>query len=113
MLVLVLGAIDFGRVYFAYVAVTNAARNGADYASGGPARAADLSGITAAALADTGQLLNQSPTNPSVSAATGTDAQGELYADVTVNYDFETLVPWPGLPSSIELERTVRARVPE
>ncbi|MCH8025659.1 MAG: pilus assembly protein [Chloroflexi bacterium] len=113
LVLLVLGAIDFGRVYFAYISVTNGARNGADYASLGSAAADDLDGIRAAAVADTSDLVNISPTNPSVSSASGTDSQGRLYSDVTVSYTFTTIFPWPGLPSSINVERTVRARVAE
>ena len=113
LIILMLGAIDFGRVYFAYVAVTNGARNGADYASAGSVEAADLTTIKAAVVADTNELLNTSPTNPDVTVLTSTDGQGRLYADVTVQYTFTTIFDWPGLPSSVDLERTVRARVAE
>jgi Flp pilus assembly protein TadG len=111
LIILMLGAIDFGRVYFAHVSVTNAARNGADYAATGPAAAVNTAGIRGAAVADTTNLLNSSPTNPLVSVATGTDSQGHLYADVTVRYTFTTIFPWPGLPNAFTVARTVRARV--
>lgn len=113
LLIIALGVFDFGRVYFAYVSVTNAARNGAQYASFSTERAGDLEGIRGAALADTENLLNTSPTNPDVSAATGLDSQGKTYASVTVSYTFETLFPWPGIPDSVDVERTVRMRVAE
>ncbi len=111
LIILMLGVIDYGRVYFAYVSVTNGARIGADYASGSATKAADTAGIKAAALGDTTDLLNQSDTNPNVSVTTANDSQGRLYADVTMTYTFSTLFPWPGLPSSINIERTVRSRV--
>ncbi len=111
LVLLMLGAIDFGRVFFAYVSVTNAARNGADYASFSSARANDLTGIRAAVVGDTGDLLNTSASNPQVTAATGTDSQGRLYADVTVTYAFSTLFPWPGIPDTVDVSRTVTARV--
>ena len=113
LLILMLGVIDFGRVYFAYVSVTNGARNGADFASQGTGAAADIDGIRAAAVVETSDLLNTSETNPDVSVATGTDSQGRLYADVTMTYTFSSIFPWPGLPSSIDVDRTVRARVLE
>ena len=113
LIILMLGAIDFGRVYFAYVAVTNGARNGADYAAAGSEAAADIAAIKAAAVADTNDLLDTSSTNPDVTVVTATDSQGRLYADVTVQYTFTTIFDWPGLPHSIDLERTVRARVAE
>ncbi len=111
LIILMLGVIDYGRVYFAYVSVTNGARIGADYASGSATRAADTAGIKAAALGDTTDLLDQSPTNPEVTVVTANDSQGQLYADVTMTYTFSTLFPWPGLPTSIDIERTVRSRV--
>ena len=111
LIILMLGVIDYGRVYFAYVSVTNGARIGADYAASGPTQAADTAAIKAAALTDTGDLLDQSPTNPEVTVVTANDSQGRLYADVTMTYTFSTLFPWPGLPASIDVERTVRSRV--
>jgi Flp pilus assembly protein TadG len=113
LIILMLGVIDYGRVYFAFVSVTNGARNGAHYASQSPSAAQDLQGIRNAVLGDTSELLDTSPTNPDVTVVTGTDSQGRLYADVTVTYTFTTIFPWPGLPNSFQVERTVRARVAE
>ncbi len=113
LLLLLLGGIDFGRVYFAHVSVTNAARNGADYAARGNQSAVDADGIREAALWDTNELLGTSETNPTVTSVTGTDSQGTEYSEVTVSYQFSTLVPWPGLPSSVNVERTVRSKVAE
>ncbi len=111
LVLLMLGTIDFGRVFFAYVSVTNAARNGADYASFSSVAANDLTGIRAAVVGDTGDLLNTSDSNPQVTSTTGTDSQGRLYADVTVTYAFSTIFPWPGLPDTVDVSRTVTARV--
>ncbi len=113
LIILMLGAVDFGRVYFAQVSVTNAAQNGAAYASQSAAKAADLPGIKSAATADTSELLNTSATNPTVTVVTGNDTQGRLYADVKVHYTFTTIFPWPGMPNSFSVDRTVRARVAE
>ena len=111
LIIIMLGVVDYGRVYFAYISVTNGARIGADYAASGPSEAADTAAIKAAALGDTTNLLNQSATNPDVTVVTANDSQGALYADVTMTYTFTTLFPWPGLPTSIDIERTVRSRV--
>jgi Flp pilus assembly protein TadG len=111
LIILMLGVIDYGRVYFAFVSVTNGARNGAHFASGGPSNLADTSGIRSAAMADMSELLGTSADNPDIAVASGNDGQGRLYADVTVTYTFDTIFPWPGLPNSFDVERTVRARV--
>ena len=122
LLILVLGAIDFGRVYFAYVSVTNASRNAAQYGSFNTIRAndedcTDGNCLRLAAIADTSNLLNTSSTNPEVtteSCSVGSlDDQGNECVRITVTYTFETLVPWPGLPNSIDLSRTVQMRVAE
>ena len=113
LLIIGLGTVDFGRVFFAYISVTNAARNGAQYAASDPEHLDDLTGIQNAALADTGELLDRSSTNPNVTLATGNDSQGYPYAEVQVSYTFSTLFPWPGLPTSMNVERTVRAMVGE
>jgi Flp pilus assembly protein TadG len=111
ILLLVLGAVDFGRAYFAHVSVTNAARNGADYAAQNDSAAADTAGIREVVMWEMSELVNTSGTNPEVTVATGTDTQDGDYAEVTVTYEFSTLVPWPGLPDSIDVARTVRSKV--
>lgn len=122
LLLLVLGAIDFGRLYFAYVSVTNASRNAAQYGSFNTIRASDEdctdgNCLRLAAIADTSNLLNTSATNPDVTtepcSAGSLDDQGRECVRITVTYTFETLVPWPGLPNSIDMSRTVQMRVAE
>ena len=119
---MVLGAIDFGRAYFAYVSVTNASRNAAQYGSFNTIRASDEdctdgNCLRLAAIADTSNLLNTSATNPEVTTepcgASSLDDQGNECVRVTVTYSFETLVPWPGLPNSFDMSRTVQMRVAE
>lgn len=111
LMLIVLGAIDFGRLYQSYVSTTDAAERGARYASSGGVSASDIDGIRGAVMADGGAFAGTSPSNPEVSVSTVTDGQDRLYADVTVYYSFSTLFPWPGIPDEIDLERTVRAEV--
>jgi len=107
LLILVLGAIDFGRVYFSYVTVTNGARTGAEYAAVRPANAIDTAGIEAAVLEETSSLSS----TPTVSSTTGSDGDGNLYAKVTVRHNFSPIFQWPGIPDSISMERSVQMRV--
>jgi len=113
LLILALGVVDYGRVYFEYVSITNAARTGAAYASTDADTAADLTGIRAAALDDLGSLPNGSGDSAEVTATTGADANGDAYTSVTVRKEFDTLLPWPLLPSGFDIERTVQMRVGE
>ncbi len=55
MMLLLLIAIDFGRLFYLYVGVTNAAREGAAYAAQNPSNA---SGITARARQELGNDAN-------------------------------------------------------
>ena len=107
LLVIVLGAIDFGRAYYAYVTVTNAARAGAQYASVSNANAADTEGITAAVDQEAGSLSG----SPTVTASSSTDSRGKSVAMVTVAYRFNTLFAWPGLPHNVPMTQTVQMRV--
>jgi len=100
-------AVDFSRVFFFTVTLTNCARNGAVYGSQDPVRATDTSGIRTAAQADAGNL---SPA-PDVAATTGTDAAGNPYVEVTVTKPFATITKYPGVPSTLQLTRTARMRV--
>jgi len=88
LLLLLAGVIDFGRAFFSYIAVTNASREGARYASRYPdvtdgiedavQREIDNAGITCAALA-----VTVDPTSPPVSGNP---------ISVTVSCDYNTIL---------------------
>jgi Flp pilus assembly protein TadG len=101
-------SVDFARVYYYSLTLTNCARAGAMYASD-PSTAAEspFANVTAAALAD---ATNITPT-PTVQSATGVDLNGQAYAEVTVKYTFKTLTGFPGVPNELLLSRTVRMNV--
>ena len=107
MLILFLTGSDFARVYFADVTITNAARNGAQYASLSPSNASDTNGIRDAVLDETSDLAAV----PTVGVTTGADTLGNQYVEVTVSYNFDTLMDWPGLPHSYLVSRKLRMEV--
>ncbi len=98
--------IDFARVFYFSITVTNAARNGASYGSQDATHAADTAGIQAAALAD---ATNLRPA-PAVSSTAATDADGNPCVQVTVTYTFQSITNFPGVPGSVNLSRTVQMR---
>jgi Flp pilus assembly protein TadG len=100
-------ALDYGRVFYYYVAVTNCARSGALYASIDAAHAADTTGIQSAAQAEAPELSS----TLSVSSATSTDSAGNSVVSVTVSYPFKTISNVPGIPGSTTVGRTVQMRV--
>ena len=99
-------AIDFARIFYYCVTVTNCARNGAVYACDTTsAMNSPYKSVQEAALADAGNL---SPT-PTVTSTTVSDAGGN-YVEVTVTYQFNTITNYPGIPRTTNVTRTVRMR---
>jgi len=112
LIVLLVVAADFGRVFYTSIAVNNAARAGAQYGSESIVTAADSAGITAAAKTDGWSGLNVSASQCTCETSTivaacatsyCTNNPAATYVTVTVTAPFTTLVNYPGLPSSITL----------
>src|SRR5262245_44784230 len=95
---------DFARVMYYAVTVGNCARNGAVVASDpfGPMYIKYDGDIKAAAKADAGNI----DPKPEVTVSE-TIVNGITYVDVTVTYDFKTLVKFPGIPNTTKITRTV------
>ena len=98
--------VDFARVFYAHIIVTNAARNGAVYGCENPTKAADTAGIQAAALKDTTDL-----TSANISSSTYTDANGVQYVTVNVTYSFQTVTSFLGVPSPLTINQICVMRV--
>jgi Flp pilus assembly protein TadG len=110
--------VDFGRFAHSYIAVTNAARAGAGYASIHPVTAASKPAwdaairqtvqdeLTANGWFDAAQLT----VPPSLSVDEG---NGYHRVTVEVSYPFQTLINWPFLPGyndPLDLRHTVVMR---
>jgi len=105
LLLALMGGIAYARVFYDSVTVASCARNGALYAAD-PTFAAST-GYATLTQAATADAPNLSPT-PTVTSATGTDASGNKYVDVTVSYQFYTVASYPGIPSSVLISRTAQ-----
>jgi Flp pilus assembly protein TadG len=121
-------AVDWARVFYYSITVTNCARNGALYLSQKQSakttsspytdsgyvnlyiNAADP--VTAAALADAPNLTPA----PTVTSTTGTDSNKQSYVEVTVSYTFHAVTSFSvgnfGVPSSTNVTKTIRVYVP-
>jgi Flp pilus assembly protein TadG len=99
-------SLDFCRVFYYSVTVSNCARNGAAYGSADQVRARDTNGILAAAQADA--RFNLDTQRLTVNSSTDADAS---YVQVTVNYPFTTITQYPAIPRQTNLSRTVRMDV--
>ncbi len=92
LLIILSGVLDLGRLYYAYVAVTDAAAEGASYAAIDPQ---DGQGIHDRAQDASGGLVVLDPDAVSVSFPAGTGSGSPVTVEVT--YDFELLTPFMNL----------------
>lgn len=91
VLVLILvGVLDLGRLYMGYVALTNAAREGARYAIDHPTDTTGIQNQAVAEINGTG-LPHLTASNISVSSG-GTDSGNPI--TVTVSYPFPLVTPF-------------------
>jgi Flp pilus assembly protein TadG len=108
LIVLLLAAMDYSRVFYASIVVSNCARNGALYASDpNIANRTQYSTILDAVQAD---AVDLNSALLQVTEIEGTDATGYAWAEVTVTYPFDTVVNYPGIPSHLDITRTIRMR---
>jgi Flp pilus assembly protein TadG len=114
-LILVVTA-DFGRLFYTYVEVINAARAAAQYGSNSVVTAADSTGMIAAAKQDGVNIANLTVTASECTCGTATasvpacasnyctnDPQGN-YVVVNAQAPFSTITKYPGVPSSVTLK---------
>lgn len=121
LVLLVMGAIDFGRLGMRYAELESVAHAGVDYAVQNQANAADLSSVEQAALADAGssnvtvsanaycQCAGGSPQACNVACSDGDYAP--MYVTVTAQDALKLLFPYPGLSQTQEISASSDARV--
>lgn len=107
---LLLIATDYARIIYYSVTLENCARNGALFASNAYNYPMPYSSAAQAAIAD-GSSLNPPLTSSAVTVVNGNDANNNPTVTVTVAYTFQTITNYPGLPSSVNLIRSVEMRV--
>jgi TadE-like protein len=116
---------DFGRVIYYTVTIDNCVHNGAIFLSHtfdnqnqqwvssnqywqGPK--GEISAAVDATLAD-GASLSPPLTSDNVNVTSGTDADGNSVAIVTVTYNFQTITQCPGVPTNLTIVRSCQTRV--
>jgi Flp pilus assembly protein TadG len=116
-------AADFGRLFYTYLEVINAARAWAQYGSNSVITAADAAGMATAAKQDGVNVPNLTVSADQCTCGTATasipacssnfctnDPQGN-YVVVKAQAPFATIVKYPGVPSSITLKSQVVMQV--
>jgi hypothetical protein len=112
--------VDFGRFAYTYIAVSNAARAGAAYgimnnyvSAGYTAWQAEIQRTAREEMVNqTGFVWDNLTTVSEGIGETGNDGNPNGYrrVRVTASYPFTTIITWPGLPSSLTLQRRVELR---
>jgi Flp pilus assembly protein TadG len=118
LLVLLVVASDFARLFFMSIDLNNVARAGAQYGSQTVITAADLAGmrtaattagasITGLAVASSQCTCTASSTIPACAASYNCSTNPKAtYVDVSATATFKTITNYPGIPSSIPLTAT-------
>ncbi len=121
-MILFFGTMDFSRVFYAAIELSNAAHAGALYGAQSVTSVADTAGIQRAAAFEAQDLSGmtaassyrcQCPGGATVSCTLGTcTGYGvpEVYVSVTTAYTFQTLFGYAALPNSVAMTRTVVTR---
>jgi Flp pilus assembly protein TadG len=122
VMLLLAGAIDFGRAAYLSILVNNAARAGAQYGAQNLATAWDSFGMQGAAVAD-GQNIAGLTANAfyfcscadgSSSSCQPTDCSAShrlVYVQVNTTGQFQSLLQYPGIPSSFTFNGQAVMRV--
>ncbi|MGA7669053.1 MAG: TadE family protein [Nitrolancea sp.] len=112
LLLLLMISIDVGAAMSAYNTVGSMARQGAYYGSQNPD---DTTGISSAALGESGAIYGVSPT---VSSSVVNDSFNKPGTTtpyqtviVTVTYHYNPIFSFPPMPSSLTIKRQVEMRV--
>ncbi|MBI2845862.1 MAG: pilus assembly protein [Chloroflexi bacterium] len=93
--IILLGAIDFGRVFYAYITIINASREGARYGSSNPT---DTTGIKDQVIAEATGTVTIDPNRITVTCDPSPCGEDSDSITVRVEADFDIIVAAPFLP---------------
>jgi Flp pilus assembly protein TadG len=121
LVLFIIGAVEFGRVYYAAITVANAARAGAQFGTQ-ENQSANFAGMTQAAQAEAADLgaIESYPSNfcrcpdGSAIACTGATCPGygtpQVFVKDSVIKSITFLFKYPGLPQTVTVRRTATFR---
>ena len=119
---LLLGAMDFSRVFFYAVELGSAVTAGAEYGARNTDTATNYTAINSTVTGDAADLTGVSASSTSYCSCPGVGGtvactsnctgygKPKMYVSVTGNYTWTSWVNWPGIPHSVALTRTVYMR---
>jgi Flp pilus assembly protein TadG len=122
LILIAIGVMDYGRVFFTSIAVANAARAGAEYGTsitGKQNAQTEIQNFAKLDGAEAGTMLVTSNTvckcGATVVACSGSTCAGygvpRVYVSVTATKDVALLLKYPGLPTTVTITRTATFRL--
>jgi Flp pilus assembly protein TadG len=122
ILLLIIAVVDYGRVFYTAVTVSNAARAGAEWGaqgpvtSNGPITTTDTVGMKSFAQSDGAEAgtLTVTPrvyclcggVSHSCNTKCADNSAPEVYTEITARKDVSMLIPYPGLRNPLVVRRT-------
>jgi Flp pilus assembly protein TadG len=122
LILLMVCTIDFARIMYTAMALTTAARAGAQYGAQGLGSSSNISGMQTAAqnsaspdigtiTATATQTCGCNGATPTAAACTASCSGAlRVFVSVTTGKTFTTIMSYPGIPSSVSLTRTAELR---
>ena len=120
LLLLLIGVVDYGRLYYTSITVANAARAGAEYGASSSAASINFAGMKSFAQGDgleAGTLTlaarNYCECGGAADASCTACAGGvapDVFVEVTASKMLKMLLKYPGLPDSISIVRKATFR---
>jgi Flp pilus assembly protein TadG len=112
---LLVGGADFARVFATQVGVLNAARAGVEAAVVRQLNVSSGANITTIRSYAQDELGRVPGVDASLATITPTWTQDSItlvnYVNVRVQFTYRTIIAWPYLPNSVNLDRTVTMRI--
>jgi len=117
LVLLLLAAADFGRLFYVWIGVNNAARAGAQYGSQALYYAGNSTGMQLAATTDGTSISGLTATASQCTCVSGTsvavcsgsnydctNSPKATFVEVDTQAPFSTVIRYPGIPSSITVK---------
>ncbi|MGK2962505.1 MAG: TadE/TadG family type IV pilus assembly protein [Gemmatimonadaceae bacterium] len=123
LVVLLVGAADYGRVFFTSIAVANAARAGAEWGAQDKGKAfgsttaitdfAEQDGIEAGAIVVSSATVCRCPDETVLVCTSSCAGYGDprAFVEVTATKTVNLILPYPGVPNNIQITRKAVFRV--
>ncbi len=114
LVLLVIGVVDYGRVFYTSVTVANAARAGAEFGATRPGMTVKPDSIRAFAIQDgleagvtvaASRYCECSGAAAGCTATCGGGAVPDVFIEVTASKTVNFLLPYPGIPNSFFITR--------